>query len=49
MKISLRQLLGIIDKGVVDDILKKHNITNINNMGGDITDFMREIVGTKAT
>lgn len=46
-KISLKQLLGIIDIGVVDDILKKHNITNINNMGGDITDFIQEIVETK--
>lgn len=46
-KISLRQLLCIIDKGVVDDILKKYNITNINNMGGDITDFIQEIVETK--
>lgn len=47
-KISLKQLLGIIDIGVVDDILKKHNITNINNMGGDITDFIQEIVETKS-
>lgn len=49
MKISLRQLLGIIDKGIVDEILKKHNITSTDNIDGDITDFMREIVETKAT
>lgn len=46
-KISLEQLLGIIGVGVVNEILKKHNITNISNMSSDITDFIQEIIETK--
>lgn len=47
-KISLRQLLDIIDRSVVNEILKKHNINNINNIDDNITDFMQEIVETKS-
>lgn len=47
-KISLRQLLGIIDRSVVNEILKKHNINNINNIDDNIVDFMQEIVETKS-
>lgn len=47
-KISLKQLLGIIDEGVVDEILKKHSINNINNIDDNIVDFIQEIVKTKS-
>lgn len=46
-KISLKQLLGIIDKGEINKILKKHNITNTDKMNGDIMGFVEEIVETK--
>lgn len=47
-KISLGQLLGIIDRGVVDEILKKHSINNINNIDDNIVDFTQEIIETKS-